>query len=187
MSLAELLSRFATPLDRLSIPYMATGAVAAIVYGEPRLTADLDLVLKLNPTNAADFLESFPSNEFYRPPLETVIAESERSEHGHFNLLHLESGLRADLYLAGDDPLNEWGLTHRRQARVGDREVWLAPAEYVIVRKLEYFKAGGASRHLDDIRGMLRVSPNLAREPILLTLVKERGLEREWERALSSR
>ena len=34
----------------------------------------------------------------------------------------------------------------------------LAPAEYVIVRKLEYYREGGSEKHLRDIRSMLAVS-----------------------------
>ena len=44
MSLVNLFRRFAGPLDQLQISYMATGAVAAIVFGEPRLTLDLELL-----------------------------------------------------------------------------------------------------------------------------------------------
>ena len=121
MSLVELFRRFAHPLNQLAIPYMATGAVAAIVYGEPRLTLDLDLVLALAPREAAGFVAAFPADEFYVPPLEAIQREAERAEHGHFNLLHHGSGLRADIYLASNDPLDTWGLAHRRQESVGGR------------------------------------------------------------------
>ncbi len=39
----DLVSLFVEPLNRLGVMYMVTGAVAAIVYGEPRLTNDIDL------------------------------------------------------------------------------------------------------------------------------------------------
>jgi hypothetical protein len=34
-------------LERLSIPYMVTGGFAAIFYGEPRLTVDIDIVVDI--------------------------------------------------------------------------------------------------------------------------------------------
>jgi hypothetical protein len=34
---------FVSRLNKLSIPYMITGAVASIIYGEPRLTNDIDI------------------------------------------------------------------------------------------------------------------------------------------------
>jgi hypothetical protein len=41
------LAPFLEPLERLGLPYCVTGSVAASVYGEPRLTADIDVVLLL--------------------------------------------------------------------------------------------------------------------------------------------
>jgi len=41
------LAPFLEPLERLRFPYCITGSVAASVYGEPRLTADIDVVLVL--------------------------------------------------------------------------------------------------------------------------------------------
>lgn len=182
MSLVNLFRRFAGPLDQLQIPYMATGAVAAIVYGEPRLTLDLDLVLQLAATDAPRFIAAFPAAEFYVPPAETIAAEAARPRHGHFNLLHLDSGLRADIYLASDDPLDRWGLGNRRRETIGGHPVWMAPAEYVIIRKLEYHREGGSEKHLLDIGGMLRVRPDLIDLPLLESFIKERGLEGEWRR-----
>jgi hypothetical protein len=187
MSLVELFRRFAHPLNELAIPYMATGAVAAIVYGEPRLTLDLDLVLALSAGNVAGFAAAFPADEFYVPPVETIAREAQRPEHGHFNLLHLSSGLRADIYLASNDPLDTWGLAHRRHESVGSEPVWMAPAEYVIVRKLEYFRQGGSTKHVSDIQAMLRIRPDLVDLPTLARFVRERGLEREWERVGQAR
>lgn len=40
----DLFNIFIEPLDELDIPYIVTGAVASIIYGEPRLTHDVDLV-----------------------------------------------------------------------------------------------------------------------------------------------
>ncbi|NOT08217.1 MAG: hypothetical protein HOP28_08425 [Gemmatimonadales bacterium] len=183
MSLAELFRRFARPLNQLDIPYMATGAVAAVVYGEPRLTLDVDLVVRISPAEAGRFADAFPAEEFYVPPIEAIEREASRPEHGHFNLLHLTSGLRGDIYLVGSDPLDAWGLKHRRREEVLGEPVWMAPAEYVIVRKLEYYKEGRSTKHLTDIRAMLRIRPDLIEMAVLEAFVAERGLGNEWEGA----
>jgi hypothetical protein len=105
----DLPTLFAVPLTRLGIAYAVTGGVAAIIYGEPRFTRDIDIVLRLYPHDAERLIATFPPEAFYVPPLETIQSEVARPEHGHFTLLHLETGLRADLYLATDDPLDTWG------------------------------------------------------------------------------
>lgn len=49
---ADLLAVFVDPLERLRFRYMVTGSVAAMLYGEPRLTNDVDIVLELDPADA---------------------------------------------------------------------------------------------------------------------------------------
>ena len=51
-------------LEKLNIPYMIGGSVAAIVYGEPRLTLDMDVVIDLKETQAKDFVGQF-GPEYY--------------------------------------------------------------------------------------------------------------------------
>ena len=75
-----------------------------------------------------------------------------------FNILHRESALRADIYLAGDDPLHAWAFTRRRAERMSEGEVLLAPIECVIVRQLEFFRDGGSDRHRSEIACIFRVS-----------------------------
>jgi hypothetical protein len=41
----DLIPLFVEPLERSAFPYMITGSVAAMIYGMPRLTHDVDLVL----------------------------------------------------------------------------------------------------------------------------------------------
>jgi len=60
--------------------------------------------------------------------------------------------------------------------------VMLAPPEYVIVRKLEYFKEGGSEKHIRDIRGMLDVSDDSIDGAELEDIIRERGLEEPWSR-----
>ena len=57
----ELLSRIATALDRAGIRYMIIGGQAVLLYGEPRLTRDIDLTLGIGPDEIVRLLEILPS------------------------------------------------------------------------------------------------------------------------------
>jgi hypothetical protein len=48
----SLISLFVRPLNQLRIPYLITGAVASVIYGEPRFTRDIDLVVGLQARDA---------------------------------------------------------------------------------------------------------------------------------------
>ena len=180
----ELYQRLLRPLNAVRVRYMVTGGLAAIVYGEPRLTNDVDVVIQLAASDAASFLDAFGTSEYYLPPLEVVEEEVRRPAFGHFNIVHLESALRADVYCVGDDPLGMWGLDHRHSVLIAGEPMWLAPAEYVIVQKLRYHREAGAERHLRDIAAMRRISGDIIDVAAIERWVARLALEPEWEKAL---
>lgn len=160
---------------------MVTGAVAAIVYGEPRLTNDIDVVIALSPQEIPSIRNAFSDADFYVPPAEAIATEIERPAHGHFNIIHRATSLKADFYPVAGDPLHAWAMDHRVQIAVSDQAIAVAPPEYVVIRKLEYFRAGGSDRHLRDIRSMLRVAENRIDGSIIASHVSRLGLEAEWD------
>jgi len=180
VSSPDLLALFVEPLNKLDIEYMATGAVAAILYGEPRLTNDIDLVAKLDRANIERLREAFASTDFYIPPIEVMQAEAARQQGGHFNVIHIPSALKADLYPVGADPLHHWALKQRHRVEVAGRFMWVAPIEYVILRKLEFWKAGGQDKHRDDVAAMLRTSGDSIDREKLLEEIQRLGLETQW-------
>lgn len=161
MSEPDLVGLFIAPLQRLGMDYMVTGGVAAVAYGDPRFTRGVDIVLALSRGEVGSFAEAFPEPDFYLPPREVLAEEMNRRKGGHFNVIHRDTALRADVYLVGDDPFHRWALERRRTLHVDTGELQLAPVEYVIVRKLEYFQASGSDRHLRDVAMMLAVSGDL--------------------------
>jgi hypothetical protein len=181
-----LLDLFVRPLHAAGIAYFVTGGVATIVYGEPRFTRDIDLVLAVRPGDAERFLSLWPEGEFYAPPIEVFEAESGRVEHGHFNVVHVESGLAADCYVAGDDPLHAWAFERVQTFDVDGLPVRVAPVEYVIVRKLSYFARSGSTRHLEDIARMRRVQGDAIDVAAVEAWVRTLGLEAAWAAALAS-
>lgn len=172
---------FAPCFNALGAPWAATGAIAAIIYGEIRTTNDIDIILLLDSAAIIALERVFPEDEFYCPPRGVVEIERARDRRGHFNIIHFESGYKADVYLGADDPLHGWALRNRRSVDIGETQLWLAPPEYVIIHKLEFFREGGSEKHLRDIRGMLETTP-IDRD-FLETEITRRGLEEAWRSA----
>jgi hypothetical protein len=178
---------FTSKLDELGLPYMISGSVAAMYYGEPRMTNDVDIILVLGPEDASRLEAAFPPKEFYCPPHEVILIELGRSRRGHFNLIHHKTGFKADIYLHGNDPLHAWGLARAARVELEGGEVMLAPPEYVILRKLQYYREGGSGKHLRDIHRMLvALGDNWDRAGLQLK-VSEENLGREWEAAQNPR
>ena len=169
------LSLFVQRLETMGAPYMVTGAMAAIFYGQPRVTNDLDVVISLDDRSRAALLRAFPETEFYVPPESVIRTEQARPQRGHFNLIHLESGYKTDIYLAGDDPLHAWALPlRRRHAWTPELQVAIAPPEYVVLRKLEYFREGGSTKHVTDINAIREVTG--VDETVMQQWLERRGL-----------
>ena len=151
----EIFLLFCRKFEELGIDYMVTGSVASILYGDPRLTHDIDLVVVLKPSKVASLVEAFPLEEFYCPPEEVIRVEISRIRRGHFNFIHHDTGFKADVYLANDSSICVWALKNTRTISLDGADIQVAPPEYVILNKLLFYKEGGSEKHLQDIRGIL--------------------------------
>ena len=158
---------------------MATGSVAAMVYGEPRLTNDIDVVVALQPNDVEAFAAAFAGEGRYVPPVEVLRAESTREAGGHFNVIHGESGLKADFYVACDD-LHRWALPLRRAVDVLGHQLWIAPPEYVVLRKLEYYRQGGSEKHLRDVRRVVATSGSSLEFATIAAWASRLGVAEVW-------
>jgi hypothetical protein len=185
MPIPDELSLFVVRLETIGAPYMVTGATAAILYGQPRVTNDLDVVLSLDDAARAALLRAFPETEFYVPPESVIRAEQARAQRGHFNLIHHETGYKADIYLVGADPLHAWALPLRRRVRWSESvEMAVAPPEYVVLRKLEFYREGRSAKHPADIRAIREVTG--VDEALLAPWLERMGLGAVWQELKNS-
>ncbi|HZM15789.1 MAG TPA: hypothetical protein VFE28_07290 [Candidatus Krumholzibacteria bacterium] len=176
---------FTQKLNDLGFPYMVSGSVAATFYGEPRLTNDVDIIVVMKRQDVRALETAFPRDLFYCPPAEVIELEITRSQRGHFNLIHHDTGFKADIYLSGQDVLHAWGLAHARHVQLEDGALWLAPPEYVIIRKLQFYREGQSQKHLRDMSRMLAsLGPDWDRTQ-LEAMIREQGLQTEWQRVLA--
>jgi hypothetical protein len=152
----ELLRFTVAALERIGVAYLVTGSVATIFFGEPRFTNDLDVVVDLPADRVADFCAQFPPEDFYLD--EEAVRRALRAR-GQFNIVHPRSGLKIDVMIPGDSAFDR--SRFRRGVRVrpaADFTASFASPEDVIVKKMEFYRAGGSDKHLRDIAGVLRVS-----------------------------
>jgi hypothetical protein len=61
----ELLLYLVKCLENLKIPYLITGSIAAMAYGEPRFTNDIDIVADIEESLVDEFKSCFPETDFY--------------------------------------------------------------------------------------------------------------------------
>ena len=59
MAQADLFLMFLTPLNEMGVRYRVTGAAAAVAYGQPGMTHDIDLVVLLSDFQATEIGRRF--------------------------------------------------------------------------------------------------------------------------------
>lgn len=182
----DLLHIFIEPLEKHEVEYVITGSIAAVFYGEPRLTHDIDMILVIDTEFIRGLPTVFPIDDYYLPPEEILIPEMRMRRRKHFNIIHHGSGLKADCYLDyGEDELQQWALKHKKRV-VYDNvlSVWACPPEYVIIRKLEYYRDGKSQKHIRDIKGMIAVSGEKLNQNLLQYWLEKQSLLEVWKENL---
>ena len=182
MNQAELLRYVIDLLEAQELNYMVVGSFASAVYGEPRLTHDIDIVVDLLKSQVASLCDAFPGPEFY------VSAEAAReaiASRGQFNVIHPASGNKIDFMVARNDAWGRSQLERRtRRTILPERESYLAAPEDVILGKLWYYEEGGSDKHLRDIAGILQVSGDQVDRGYVEHWAEPLGLLAAWRAAV---
>lgn len=179
MGLFELLQEIVEVLEHLQIPYLVTGAVASIAYGEPRLTNDIDIVATIEEQHIKGLISAFPSDHFY---ISEDMIKDAIHHHGQFNIIHPASGLKVDVIIKQNTPFDD--SRFRRIKRIYPAESYqanFAAPEDVIIKKMEYYREGGSEKHLRDITGILKVSGEAVDRNYISEWSRRLGLTEIWD------
>lgn len=144
-------------LEANAIPYMLGGSFASSFYGIPRATFDADLVVEIAPTDSERLYSSL-KNTFYADPEEIALAAK---KHGSFNLIHLETAFKVDIFPLKADEYSKQAFGRRIKQKLSPESgagLWLQAPEDVIISKLLWHKLGGeaSTKQPADIVGVLK-------------------------------
>jgi hypothetical protein len=180
----DLISCFIAPLEAKEFEYLVSGSVATSLLGEPRFTADIDIALFLNASQILQLPTIFPEENFYLPPIDVIQIECKRGIRGHFNIIHHDSGMKADIYPSRNHPYLGWALKEKIRLPKDGITISIAPPEYVIMHKLAFYQEGGHGKHIRDIVAVCRM------QQVDVTLMSRAALElnltKEWSEVLAA-
>ena len=182
MDQRSLLHHAARCFNDLAIPYFVTGSMASFLYGEPRLTQDIDIVADIQEGHIAALLRSFPVTEFSidgSSIRRAILAKSQ------FNIIHPSSGNKIDVIIPKGDPFDRGRFERRRSVRTPDGlTIPYSSPEDIIVSKLEFYRAGRSEKHLRDIAGIIKISGEELDRGYIASVTQEKGLREIWEELL---
>lgn len=171
-------------LEQLGIPYLVGGSIASSLHGELRSTNDVDFVADVRSTHVAPLLAAF-GREFYVS--EEAMREALRLGTS-FNAIHLSTGVKVDVFVAGRDPFNAERLDARRRVQVRmdpPGEMFVDTPEHSVLRKLEWYRRGDevSDRQWRDVVGVLRAKEGQLDEARMDLWAERLGVSDLLERA----
>ena len=149
---SSTLADLARALESLGLRWYLFSAQAAIHYGSPRVTADVDVTVELAAASAATLVASLravgiePRLEFD----EVFIARARV-----LPMIHVATGMGVDVVIAGPGP-EQMFLERARQIRFDDVTVPIASPNDIVVMKM----LAGRPKDLEDVMGILRAGPD---------------------------
>ena len=145
-------------LARLEAPFCVVGSYASSARGEPRATMDVDLLARISREQADRLAETLGPGW----SVDTEAIREALSRRRAFNIFHLPSGLKFDLFPAFDE-FHDAQIARSTPMALADGAVQcpVATAEDVLLAKLQWFRAGGevSEKQWRDILGLLRAGP----------------------------
>jgi|688.fasta_scaffold266122_2 hypothetical protein len=153
MNLYQLASHVIEGLEKEEIPYMVVGALSSSVFGIPRATKDVDIVLQLETREPLRRLEQRLSQLVSFDPQATF--ETLTGSVRHILTAKTRPPFIVELFELGSDPFVVERFSRRRAEWSGqiNRHIFLPSAEDVIVQKLRW----GRAKDLEDARDVLAV------------------------------
>lgn len=173
-------------LEGLNVPYVVVGSLASALHGVGRATIDVDLLAALEDEHVGPLLAALGPDYYADEP--AIRAAVER--RGSFNLIHLPTLFKVDVFVATSRPFDERQLQRRLQRSVSDEaqgDVYMLSAEDIVLAKLDWYRLGGgvSDRQWQDILGVLAAQRGRLDDAYLRTGAAELDVADLLERALA--
>ena len=174
-------------LETLGVSYLIGGSLASALHGVVRTTLDTDLVAELRSEHVAPLIQAL-SRTFY---IDAEAAHDAIQRRSSFNLIHLETMFKVDIFVSKQRPFDQAQFTRRTAQIVApapEQTAYIASAEDTILTKLEWYRLGGemSERQWRDVLGIIQVQVNRLDLGYLRHWAVELGVADLLEKALTT-
>ena len=144
--------------EKLGIVYYIGGSVASSAYGIARATMDVDLVANIE-ISQIDSLVKALKTDYY---IDAEMIREAIHRGASFNLIHLGTMIKIDVFIAKDQPYDSKALARRHLDSLDEessRQFYLSSAEDIILSKLQWYKISGevSQQQWKDVLGVLKI------------------------------
>ena len=160
MEQEKLLRKIASILNKLSINYIVTGGIAVVVWGRPRFTADIDIVVELLPRKLNKLAEELLKIDKDVYLSKDAMLDALKNE-GEFNFIHPATGLKIDFWILKNELFDKERIKRGIKKRIAGVNIVFSSPEDLILIKLLWQKRMGLNHQLEDIESILKIQKNL--------------------------
>ncbi|MBI5234686.1 MAG: hypothetical protein HY886_00340 [Deltaproteobacteria bacterium] len=149
----EILARIARRFKEKGLPYMVIGGQAVLLYGEPRLTRDIDITLGIGVDRLDDVLAA--ADELF---LKSLLPDALQFVRRTMVLPVIEqsTGIRVD-FIFSFTPYEADAIKRARKVVVKGEEVAFSSPEDLVIHKI----FAGRARDIEDARSIVVRNPAL--------------------------
>ena len=182
---AELVTQLHAIFEAAGVAYYVTGGVAAIAYGEPRTTRDLDLVIQISRSDVAGLQSVLENAGFYVAGIDDVVS----GRMDTLQITHIETISRADIILAGNSEYAKQQFERRQRYAFPNSQgtkIYLASPEDLIISKMRWSQRSSSEKQKRDIIAILKVQQENIDYPYVHRWVSEFKLSALLEEMITS-
>lgn len=172
----HLLVEVSRILKKLNIPYIITGGMAVFIWGRPRFTADIDIVVELGREKLSNLIKELKKISAASYVDEDDALQALRA-HDEFNFIDGASGIKVDFWILDRrDEFNFSRLERSVKKKILDEEIDFISPEDLILIKLKWYRESESDKQLEDVRSILKISGDMLDYEYLKTWALKLGV-----------
>ncbi|MCX5783855.1 MAG: nucleotidyltransferase [Elusimicrobia bacterium] len=155
----EILSKVAVELDKHKIPYMIMGGQAVLLYGEPRLTRDVNITLGVDVDEVERVLDCIEKLDL------KILVESHSQFVKSTMVLPVEdraTGMRID-FIFSYSPYERQAIERSKQVNFSGSILHFITLEDLIIEKI----FSGRPRDLEDVKNIMLKNKTFDKDYVL--------------------
>ncbi|MHB2018391.1 MAG: nucleotidyltransferase family protein, partial [Candidatus Xenobia bacterium] len=144
----EAIAAFVEILEELKIPYHIGGSIASSMHGEPRSTADGDIVVSFERLWQIPQLLEKTDAQYFTQATRQEMQDAVRLGKSDqiFQFYYRKTSFKLDIHIAGATSFDEMELQRSVPMEIAGKKVMVKSPEDIVIRKLMWAKMHTSSR-----------------------------------------